>query len=578
MTKVKMFILSMAMVAVLAGCIDVTITDSSDSAEILLPDISISETPSATPESDKEEYITIEISTPEDLLELSQTYGMPGTDYSRNKYILTNDIDMTGVEGFVPIGTAFCEGNVWDSPGFYSTFDGQGYSVINLSIDYGGDAEGKNGHKALGFFGITGENAVIRNLNIENLTIDGIGKNAFYSPSTGGLAVFFAGTAENCHVSGKISAIECSGGFIGRVNGSSHIEKCTSDVDISGSWYTGGFLGYSDQSTTDVTLKHCASFGSVTAFIPSVYLEDIRDVGGFAGYMTDGRIENCHSQTKLIVKDTAISIGAFIAHTHNAVITDCSYNSDYTGSWDLIHWINFKRCNGNYSPYTFTERKNMHLSDYKTMVSGVESIYIEAVSKDNMYIIYSSDSTVAGDGGEIEYTLRNRKDGTEKKLGWVRFSRNRDTGFFSNGDVYTMDEYGGIRIYDTDTENTQPLFDSSINFPTGENIDGSGTERYLFAVRRDPQTMDYTVLYAEFVRGDKYPSDFNYIYGKLDTGGNLIYSAPLPEKLQWGEQTGFLRLHMFKTAENEVEFYTTYKENEIMRGIYNPATGEYIRV
>lgn len=574
MNKAIKLLLAFVFALSMTGCGDTPEPDSGTAAATPSPAPAETLCPPSRPE--ETEYTVITISTPEDLLQLSHTYGEGDKDYSRIKYVLTNNIDMSGTEGFVPIGTAFYNGNVWEGPGFYSVFDGQGYSVKNLSIDYGGDAEGKNGHEALGFFGVTGENAVIRNLNIENLTIDGIGKNAYYSPSVGGLAGYFAGTAENCHVSGSMSAILCSGGFIGRINGDAYIENCTADVDISGCWYTGGFLGYSDSATEyDLVIKNCASFGSVTAFIPSVNLDSIRDVGGFAGLIADGTIENCHSQTRMIINDPAVSVGAFIAHTHTADISDCTYNPDYTGAWEPLFHINFRQCNGNYTPYNFTEAKGISVSDYKTTIDGIETIYIEAVSRDGRYIIYRSDSTVAGDGGENELTLRDRNDGTEKKLGWVRFSRNRDTGFFSNGDVYVMDEYSGIRIYNTDMNNFHPLFSSNVNFPTGRNIDGYYKERYLFAVRRDPETMDYTVIYTEFVRGDKTPDEFNYCIGRLDTQGNLVHSTQLPEKVQWGEQLGFLKLQMFKTGRGEIEFYTTYKDNETMRGRYNPATGTY---
>ena len=521
----------------------------------------------------------IEISTAQDLWELSHTYGMNDMDYINIKYILTNDIDMTGVEGYIPIGHQDQYYMDINKRGFQSCFDGQGYTIRNLTIGYNGDIDDKNGYKSSGLFGVVAESAVIENLNIENIKIDGIGKNAYYNSTSGALAGWFSGTAKNCHVSGQISAIECSGGFVGRISGKTVIENCTADVDISGCWYTGGFMGYSDRGTPDVTIRNCASFGTVTAFIPSVYHEDINDVGGFIGYCTDGTIENCHAGSELVVIDTAVSIGGFVAHTHNATITDCTYDSAHTGSWPLIHWINFKKCNnGAYTPYTFAEKKNVTAADYKTAIAGVDKAYIQAVRNDGKYIIHTSDSTVAGDGGFIQYTLKEVATGRQKPLGFMELSRNLDTGFFSNGDAYMMNEYEGIRIYNTNMSDTQEIFHSGKYLPCGENIDGNGTERYLFAIRRDPVVMDYIVLYTEFVRSGKQPSDFNYIIGKLDAEGRLIFSQQLPAKVQWQEQLGFLTVNMYKSAENEIEFYTSYKDKQVTRGRYNFATGQYTQL
>ena len=214
-------------------------------------------------------------------------------------------------------------------------------------------------------------------------------------------------------------------------------------------------------------------------------------------------------------------------------------------------------------------------SDYRTNMHGVDTSSIMATSKDGNYVIYESDSTVAGDGGLVQYTLKEIATGKTKILGTMQLSRNLDTGFFSNGDAYMMNEYEGIRIYNTDMSDTSEIFNSGKYLPCGENIDGNGTERYLFAIRRDPQAMDYIVLYTEFVRGDKLPSDFNYIIGKLDAEGRLVYTQQLPAKIQWQDQLGFLTVNMYKSAENEIEFYTSYKDRQITKGRFNFATQQY---
>ena len=561
---------------VLTAC---TQPETQDSSSEMIPSQSESiynEIESTQEKQPEPQQMIVEISTAEQLFSLSLDYGMGTDDYENIKYILTNDIDMSGIVGFNPIGLDrhYNEFNGMDKRGFKSHFDGQGYTIRNLTIDYNGDAEGRNGNVFAGLFGVVAKTAVIENLNIENIKIDGIGRNAFHYSNSGALAGCFSGKAINVHASGEISSILCSGGLIGKISGETYIENCTADVDVSGCWYTGGFLGYSDGTAKNVTIKNCASFGSVTAFIPSVNLDEIRDIGGFAGLFADGTLENCHSRARLIIKNTAVSVGAFLAHTHKADIINCTYDTDYTGSWQPLFHINFVRCNGDYTPYSFTTAKKQP-SDYRTNMYGVDTSSIMATSKDGNYVIYESDSTVAGDGGLVQCSLKEITTGNLKSLGSMMFTRGFDTGFFSNGDAYMMNEYEGIRIYNTDMSDTSEIFNSGKYLPCGENIDGNGTERYLFAIRRDPQAMDYIVLYTEFVRGDKLPSDFNYIIGKLDAEGRLVYTQQLPAKIQWQDQLGFLTVNMYKSAENEIEFYTSYKDRQITKGRFNFATQQY---
>ena len=61
----------------------------------------------------------VEISTPEDLLRISQDPA--------GSYILVNDVDMAGF--------------AWKSLDFTGTFDGNGYAILNLELSEPGDAK-----------------------------------------------------------------------------------------------------------------------------------------------------------------------------------------------------------------------------------------------------------------------------------------------------------------------------------------------------------------------------------------------------------------------------------------------------
>ena len=141
MRKLFCIILSIVCMAIFTACTQPEIQDSS--SEIIPPQSeSIYNEIESTQENRPEPQCTVvEISTAEDLLKLSHTYGMDDKDYSKIKYILTDDIDMAGVEGYIPIGHQDQYYMDMNKRGFKSHFDGQGYTIRNLTIDYNGDAE-----------------------------------------------------------------------------------------------------------------------------------------------------------------------------------------------------------------------------------------------------------------------------------------------------------------------------------------------------------------------------------------------------------------------------------------------------
>ena len=94
MRKLFCIILSIVCMAIFTACTQPEIQDSS--SEIIPPQSeSIYNEIESTQENQPETQCTVvEISTANDLLKLSHTYGMDDKDYSKIKYILTDDIDM----------------------------------------------------------------------------------------------------------------------------------------------------------------------------------------------------------------------------------------------------------------------------------------------------------------------------------------------------------------------------------------------------------------------------------------------------------------------------------------------------
>ncbi|MCI8481867.1 MAG: hypothetical protein HFJ27_01990 [Clostridia bacterium] len=110
-------------------------------------------------------------------------------------YVLLNDIDLSGID-WMPIGTP-------NSQSFEGTFDGQGYSIKNLN---------KPLFKSIGKE--SWEEAVVKNLNLENVSIDlpneyDVGALAF----TG----YFSINVSNVKVTGNIRGKDYVAGLLGKL-------------------------------------------------------------------------------------------------------------------------------------------------------------------------------------------------------------------------------------------------------------------------------------------------------------------------------------------------------------------------
>lgn len=159
-----------------------------------------------------------EIYTPQELADVAKNPS--GT------YVLMEDLDMTGVE--------------WKSLDFSGSFDGNGHSILNLTIVQPGDKkldsyDGNSKTYATTYFGLFGvlENAQVSNLSLVNVRAVITCDDPCY---LGGIAGGMKDSEiSECSVSGVLELRahkDCFGigGLVGF--GSGRIEKCQSDVTL----------------------------------------------------------------------------------------------------------------------------------------------------------------------------------------------------------------------------------------------------------------------------------------------------------------------------------------------------------
>ena len=262
---------------------------------------------------------------------------------------LANDIDMTGVTNFKPIGGGNSEAKTVP---FRGTFDGQGYTIDNLVVDYGttqhvglfGNIQGatiknvvlgegcsfKGGNRTGGIVGgITGDKGV--NSTIDNCwnkaTVEGA------SAMIGGIVGYSSVTGENSYNAAgkKVTNAE----FTEATGVSTHtVTNCTNTGAITATTRdAGGIVG---TSNVKITITNCRNAGAVESkgmdaakrgtggIIARCYSTQATEASVISGCINNGS-----------VKVNKYNVGAILgtADSHKVNITDCkNYGAISTAS------------------------------------------------------------------------------------------------------------------------------------------------------------------------------------------------------------------------------------------------------
>ena len=208
------------------------------------------------------------------------------------KAVLTNDIDMSEVEAFIPIGT--------DSAPFSGEFDGQCFKITGFKLETPSNAQGFIGYA---------KNATIKNFSIS-------GDIQYTGGGTGVGAIGWAtGSAlSNIHSTLNIAVVGVShhiGGVCGHLSENSSATNCSfagTITETSGSHdCIGGIGAYSNNG---VKYENCANYGTITYSAANAY------AGGICGYVNNDSftgIFNCLNVGSVQHSNNAPSYGgAFV--------------------------------------------------------------------------------------------------------------------------------------------------------------------------------------------------------------------------------------------------------------------------
>ena len=206
-----------------------------------------------------------QLSTPEELQAFSYIVnGIAG--YKQNsaaKAVLLNDIDMSGMPSWSPIGK--------NSSAFTGTFDGQGHSIQNLVV--------KTNKSYSGLFGNTS------GATIKNFSVGGTISVAEGSMEHGAVGYASNTTISDVHSSLNITTAKANndtrhiGGIAGTMAAASNISRCSyaGTLTDAGTNTVGGIVGYADGSNN--IISHALNSGKIQSKGAET------NTGGILGYV-----------------------------------------------------------------------------------------------------------------------------------------------------------------------------------------------------------------------------------------------------------------------------------------------------
>lgn len=259
-------------------------------------------------------------------------------------YVLANNIDLSDIPSWEPIGT--------EENQFTGELDGQGYTIDYMTIE-------DDGLQDIGLFGYCGRYAKIRNVNLANVNIDidRAGQDDKYTsgdrkPCVGTIAGTVTKSGDylnifNCTSSGNVAVINCRDIYVGGIIGSGgNISNCINSNNVyvlsnkgdryeqDGTVQVGGIFGFPGAIWGKV--DSCVNYGNV-----NVISGDYAFCGGICGY--EGDIIECKNYGNISAETMSHWTGPSYARNCNVGgITgtdraEVSYSVNYGNVYSYAH-------------------------------------------------------------------------------------------------------------------------------------------------------------------------------------------------------------------------------------------------
>ncbi|WP_426527027.1 MBG domain-containing protein [Bradyrhizobium sp. McL0615] len=300
-------------------------------------------------------------------------------------YALGRDIDAgataswNGGAGFTPVG---------GSNAFTGTFDGQGQTISNLTIN-------RPSGQWVGLFGYNGASATVSNLGLLNVSVTG-------NTATGGVVGENHGTITGVYTSGSVASNAGAGGIVGynygplsNVYSSSavsaptiyaggiaglslgNISQAYATGPVSGGSNVGGLVGYSG--------------GSITQSYATGAVSGTSNVGGLLGY-NGGSITQSYWDSYTTGQAAGIGAGAASSGL-NEVTSDPAQSGAANDAYRQSAYVGFDFTPGNTSTGWFSidgQTRPFGQWEYSTNISNAHQLQLMAMDPNASYRLTSN--------------------------------------------------------------------------------------------------------------------------------------------------------------------------------------------
>ncbi len=234
------------------------------------------------------------IHSSKDLIEVRDKINSENEVYGKMVYKLVADIDMSGVNAWIPIGLN-------DTISFRGIFDGNGHIIRSITL---GNADViPNGYA--GLFGVI-KTGSVKKLRVEWKSLDFPGA---YSGGITGLLI--GGSIEECSTSGPIHSNCFSGGIVGLLGGNEN------------------------ESIPNGIIRHCFSNGTIIS-THSVGSFPLGAAGGIAGAAV-GNIEYCYSTGTIISESCSGGIVGMNSLNYDDLTLNCYSTGDVSAATEGVN-------------------------------------------------------------------------------------------------------------------------------------------------------------------------------------------------------------------------------------------------
>ena len=245
-----------------------------------------------------------------------------GSTYNGKYFVLNNDLWLNDTTDWTSWDFWERPANEWTPIGAYTnnttftqfrgSFDGQGHTIYGLFFS-------ENKKSCYGLFGYVGANAdgCIKNLRIDDSFMEAVN-------NVGAIVGYMTdyGRIENCRNSGKVRGSHWTGGIVGFINNTSGvtvITGCTNDTTVKASLDTGGIVGRAHENCS---ITYCNNTAS--------YVKGYIYTGGIVGRAADMTVSRCRNHGEVRGTDM---IAGIVGSASNCEVSRCYNACDFTARY-----------------------------------------------------------------------------------------------------------------------------------------------------------------------------------------------------------------------------------------------------